>query len=218
MGLSRLRMMGIAALLAAASAAVVVSQRPVDISGDVIAPPGSEGAASTSIAVNSSAYAASPSAYAVSLSFKEILDFPGTNFAFRGKVTNILAPRYVAIENSRMEYVYTPVVVDISAMYRGARPDDGKMILRIMGGTTGGVPYAPDFARSDKVLNQGDQLIVLGAGSVAVPGDGGLVALTPGGLYIVNGNRLVDVTRGHYAQQQTHISLRQAEAWLAGSE
>jgi hypothetical protein len=154
------------------------------------------------------------SAYATALSFEEKVNFPTTATAFRGKVTSVLAPRHVAIPNSRMEYVYTPVVVAIAEMYLGELPSDRKMTLRILDGTTQGVPYGP-WGAPGRVMDAGVELVVVGVRPVQVPGDGGFTALTPGGLFVVEGDFLVDTTPGSDRQNTTRISLREAEAIMA---
>jgi hypothetical protein len=155
----------------------------------------------------------SSSGYMVEMSLKEQFDFKGSSLAFKGVVTNVLEPRHVQV--SGIEYVYTPVEVTVSKMFRGKKPADGKILLRVLGGTADNVRFEADYAPSEEITNAGVELIAIGPDPVVVPGDG-LMAMTPNGVHVVDGSELVDVSHSphHTGHEERRVPLAQAEAAL----
>jgi hypothetical protein len=147
--------------------------------------------------------------YVVDLTLEQQFRFPGTELAFQAVVTDVLQPRYVNIEG--LEYVYTPVVVTVSKMYKGPRPESNKMTLRVLGGIANGLEYEADFAPSDEIMNRGVKLLVVGPNPVEVADDG-VLAMTPSGLHVMHGRDVIDATFNSKHREHVPAKLDIADA------
>jgi hypothetical protein len=140
--------------------------------------------------------------YAVDSSPEAAIAFPMNENVFEGTVVD-RRPDVHATDVldgvTKFEVVYTPVVVRVDTVHKGALKKGAEVVVRSMGGTADGVRYAIEEAPAKKTFAKGTSLVVFGSEYTAVDSESG-PAITPNFLYREAGDTVVDATyaRGAY--------------------
>ncbi|MET7600530.1 hypothetical protein ACWERY_27530 [Streptomyces sp. NPDC004082] len=134
--------------------------------------------------------------YAVDSSPAAAIGFPQNENVFEGTVVKRRADVHatdVLDDGSTFEVVYTPVVVRVDRVHKGALKKGAEVVVRSMGGTADGVRYEVEEAPAKKTFAVGTSLVVFGTEYAAVDSETS-PAMTPNFVYRATGGSVVDAT------------------------
>lgn len=122
--------------------------------------------------------------------------FPLNENVFEGTVVSRRPDVHVTDkldDGSTFEAVYTPVVVRVDTVHKGALKAGSEIVVRSMGGIADGVKYVTEEAPAKETFAKGHELLVFSGRKETVDSES-TPAVTPHFVYLESGSNLLDAT------------------------